>query len=88
MAERAEDKDAKKVKNIHVKNSGIGSRMRYPLKGRLSTQTATLPKIEVRQPVVKEQTRSLVGRVQPLPKNGFWHRVGCWLFVEEEERVI
>jgi len=42
----------------------------------------------VKQPFVKEQERpSLKGRVQALPKNAFWHRVGSWPFVEEEKYV-
>jgi hypothetical protein len=63
--------------------------LRYPLKGRLSHKTTRSPKIVVKQPYVKDQTSpSLKGRVQALPKNAFWHRVGIWPFVEEEKFVV
>jgi hypothetical protein len=63
--------------------------MRYPLKGRLSHKITRSPKIVVKQPFVKDQKRpSLKGRVQALPKNAFWHRVGSWPLVEEEKFVV
>lgn len=63
--------------------------MRYPLKGRLSHKTTRSPKIVVKQPFVKDQKgSSLKGRVQALPKNAFWQRVGSWPFAEEEKYVV
>ena len=63
--------------------------MCYPLKGRLSHKTTRSPKIEVKQPYIKDQKRpSLKGRVEALPKNAFWQRVGIWPFVEEEKYVV
>jgi hypothetical protein len=63
--------------------------LRYPLKGRLSHKTTRSSKIVVKQPYVKDQKGpSLVGRVQALPKNAFWQRVGIWPFVEEEKFVV
>ena len=63
--------------------------MRYPLKGRLSSQINRSPKIVVKQPFSQDQERrSLKGRVRPLPKHGFWNRVGNWPFAEEEKFVI
>jgi len=57
----------------------------YPLKGRLSHRKSGLPKIVVRQPFVKDQERpSLKGRILPLAKDAFWHRVGSWPFEEAE----
>lgn len=44
--------------------------------------------IKVEEPFTKNQVRpSLKGRVQALPRNAFWQRVGCWPFVEEEKYV-
>jgi hypothetical protein len=63
--------------------------LRYPLKGRLSHKTTRSPQIEVKKPFVKDQTSpSLKGRVQALPKNAFWHRVGSWPLFEEEKFVV
>ena len=45
--------------------------------------------IKVGDPFMKNQVRpSLKGRVQSLPKNAFWQRVGSWPLVEEEKYVV
>ena len=63
--------------------------MRYPLKGRLSSQNTSSTKIVVKRPFDQEQERrSLKGRVKAVSKHGFWTRVGSWPFVEEEKFVI
>jgi len=63
--------------------------VRYPLKGRVSRNTPSSPKIVVKRPFFKEQkSPSLKGRVKALPKNAFWHRVRLWPLVEEEKFVV
>ena len=57
----------------------------YPLKGRLVPRIADSSILFVK-PLIRDQKKiSLKGRVHALPKTTFWHRLGSWLFVEEEK---
>lgn len=45
--------------------------------------------VRIQEPWMKHQIHpSLKGRVQALPKNAFWQRVGVWPLVEEEKYVV